>query len=206
MKLVIILVFAIIAIVRALKNAAEDKKGGQRVNANAPERRRRVQSEIDAFLTEVGAGEPVPPAQANQQKSKQQRKRRTQQRRQQQSQQQNASAASQRQAPLERQTQNSPTKERSLGSGINEHVDSYISQHVAEHIETDVDDFVEAHIVDSVESHLGDHSTELPSLTSSGPIQPTSASEFRKLLKSRSGVRQAVLLNEVLKRPSSLRR
>ena len=199
MKLVIILVFAIIAIVRALKNAAEDKKGGQRVNANAPERRRRVQSEIDAFLTEVGAGEPVPPAQANQQKSKQQR-------RQQQSQQQNASAASQRQAPLERQTQNSPTKERSLGSGINEHVDSYISQHVAEHIETDVDDFVEAHIVDSVESHLGDHSTELPSLTSSGPIQPTSASEFRKLLKSRSGVRQAVLLNEVLKRPSSLRR
>jgi hypothetical protein len=178
MKSVFFLVFVIITIVRALKSAADEKKLGQRVDANAPERRRRVQSEIDAFLTEVSDGKPAPPAPANQQKSEQQRQLSTQQRRQQQS----------------------------LESGINEYVDSYRSQHVAEHIETDVDGVVQTHIVDSMESHLGNRSAELPPLTSSGSTQPTSASEFRKLLKSRSGVRQAVLLNEVLNRPRSLRR
>ena len=203
-QLIVFLIFGIIALVRWLRRNADETEDAQQTTVNAPERRRRVQSEIDAFLTEVGAGKPVPPAQTNQQKSEQRRQRRTQQRRQ--PQQQIASAASQRKAPLERQAQNSPTPERSLGSGINKHVDSYISRHVAEHIETDVDDFVEAHIVDSVENHLGNRSTELPALTSSGTKQPTSASEFRKLLKSRSGVRQAILLNEVLTRPRSLRR
>lgn len=206
MKSVFFLVFVIITIVRALKSAADEKKIGQRVDANAPERRRRVQSEIDAFLTEVSDGKPAPPAQANQQQIEQRRQLRTQQRRQQQAEQQYVSDASQRQAPLERQAQNSPTMKQSLESGINEYIDPYRSQHVAEHIETDVDDVVQTHIVDSVESHRGNRLTELPALTSSGSTQPTSASEFRKLLKSRSGVRQAVLLNEVLNRPRSLRR
>jgi cell division protein FtsN len=206
MKSVFFLVFVIITIVRALKSAADEKKLGQRVDANAPERRRRVQSEIDAFLTEVSDGKPAPSAQANQQKSEQQRQLRTQQRRQQQAQQQYAADASQRQAPLERQANNSLTPQQSLESGINEYVDPYRSQHVAEHIETDVDGVVQTHIVDSMESHLGNRSAELPSLTSTDSTQPTSASEFRKLLKSRSGVRQAVLLNEVLNRPRSLRR
>jgi hypothetical protein len=205
MKSVFFLVFVIITIVRALKSAADEKKLGQRADANAPERRRRVQSEIEAFLTEVNDENPAAPAQANQQ----QRQRHTQQRRQQQAQQRHAADASQR---LERQAQNSPALQQSMESGIDEYDDPYRSQYVAEDIETDVDietdidDVVRTPVVDSVESHLGKRSAELPPLTSSGSTQRTSASEFRKLLKSRSGVRQAILLNEVLNRPRSLRR
>ena len=209
MKSVFFLVFVIITIVRALKSAADEKKLGQRADANAPQRRRRVQSEIEAFLTEVNNENPAAPAQANQQKSEQRRQLRTQQRRQQQTPQRHAADASQR---LERQAQHSPALQQSMESGIDEYDDPYRSQYVAEDIETDVDietdidDVVRTPVVDSVESHLGKRSAEFPPLTSAGSTQPTSASEFRKLLKSRSGVRQAVLLNEVLKRPRSLRR
>jgi hypothetical protein len=208
MNKIFLLVFVVITIVRALKSAAGEKKGEQRVDANAPQRRRRLQSEVEALLTEMNDENPDPSAQTNQQKSQQQR-RRTQQRRQQQVQQQNAA---QQQARFERQAKNSPTPQQSLDSGIDEYVDPYRSQQVAEYVETDVDiatnpdDVDHTPIVDSVESHLGKRPTELPPLTSAGSPQATSASEFRKLLKSRSGVRQAVLLNEVLQRPRSLRR
>jgi len=209
MNKIFLLVFVVITIVRALKSAAGEKKGEQRVDANAPQRRRRLQSEVEALLTEMNDENPDPSAQTNQQQSQQQRRRRTQQRRQQQVQQQNAA---QQQARFERQAKTSPTPQQSLDSGLDEYVDPYRSQQVAEYVETDVDiatnpdDVDHTPIVDSVESHLGKRPTELPPLTSAGSPQATSASEFRKLLKSRSGVRQAVLLNEVLQRPRSLRR
>ncbi len=208
-KLIFIVIFMVIALIRAIRNSAQERPQGQQADAEAAAKRRRVQSDIDAFLTEVGAS-PAPKQTTEPPTPAPQRARRQE------------SAAKRRQAgnrrrpprPQERQRQQAtarqpkdspPITERALGSGISEHVDQYIAQHVAEHVDSNVDDHLEVDIAHSVSSHLGDRSAELPSLTQAGVDVPTTAENFRQLLRSRQGVRQAILLNEILTRPRALR-
>jgi hypothetical protein len=197
LRILIFLVFGAIALVNYLRRNALARQDDQRADAEAPDRRQKAQSNIEAFLSKVGAANEKKPRrqQSSQQRSKKRRPREQQ---------------SQRRAPRQRseqrQTEATPVSAHSLGTGVSEHVDTYISQHVVEHVESHVDDFVEVDIVDSVESHLGDRSAELPELTRTETPRPTTADEFRSLLRSRSGVRQAILLNEVLKKPRALQR
>ncbi len=190
-QFVVFLVFALISLFRAM-NQAKNKNQQEQVNrGEAPARRQKVQSEIEAFLTEVksAAGTAAPEQQQQQQEA---RKRARQRRRQQ-------ARKAQQQAQPE-------VASRPLGSGISDHVDSYISQHVEDHVDSKVDGLVEVDIADTVKDHLGDRATELPKPTRASAADDDASARFRELLKSREGVRQAILLNEVLARPRSLRR
>ncbi|MEO2033282.1 MAG: hypothetical protein ABGZ35_14475 [Planctomycetaceae bacterium] len=214
-KLIFIVIFMVIALIRAIRNNAPAKPEDKQAGAEAAVNRRRVQSDIDAFLSEVGAApaqapareRPTPaPQRARRQETSAQRRqnRGLQQRRQRQ--QDEGQQGQRQQAPANSRKATSPITERPPGSGISEHVDRYISQHVADHVDSKVDDLVEVDIAHSVNSHLGNRSAELPSLTQAGVDLPTSAATFRKLLRSREGARQAILLNEILARPRPLRR
>ena len=203
-QLIFIVIFMIIALIRAIKNSAQERPDGQPAEMEAGAKRRRVQSDIDAFLSEFGAApatkppgerpKPTPQRSRRQESAAKRRQNAGPQRQRQQDQRQQALASTRKQTPS--------NIERPLGSGISEHVDKYISQHV----DSNADSLVEADIARSVNSHLGDRSAELPSLTQAGVEMPTTAATFRQLLKSRQGVRQAILLNEVLTRPRALRR
>ena len=93
---------------------------------------------------------------------------------------------------------------------MREHVDTYIRQHVEEYVESHVDDYLDDDIVESVETHLGSRAggwsmSESLSSSDSGP-SPDAGARFRQLLRSQDGMRQAILLNEILQRPGSIRR
>lgn len=225
-KLIFIVIFMIIALIRAIRNSAMNRPGGQQVDADAVGRRRKVQSDIDAFLSEVEAsaaskaapdsarsGSPQTRGQrtADARSQDSSRKRRKREQRRQRQQQQAARTPPQpsreRQALAERSGRTSPVGERPLGSGISEHVATHIAQHTSTHLDSEVEDSFETDIVHSVASHLGHRSTELPALTKTTTASvPSSATAIRQLLSSRDGVRQAILLNEILSRPRSLRR
>lgn len=206
-QVIIFLIFGVIALIRALSRNNQEQQANQRANAGQPDRRRRVQSDIDAFLSEVSQASgnkpqrqrPAAPPAGRSRPQQQQRPQQTRQRQKPRGQQ-----SRRQQAP--RPTQERSQSKRALGSGVSEHVETYISQHVAEHVDSKVDDYVEVDIVESVDSNLGDRAAEMPVTAESVPGQMTSAAEFRRLLRSSQGVRQAILLNEVLKRPKSLRR
>ena len=175
-----------------------------------PGRRQRVQSEIESFLAEVtGAKKPARPA-AESQRTRQRRERRRQQeeakRRQQEEQkrQQELEARRRRQRSAVQAKSRKPG-ERKVGSGVSQHVDEYINQHVAEHIDHDVDEYVEATIVDGVDEHLGERDREMPAFTSV-KRQESAAASVASLLKDPVGVRNAILINEILSRPRALRR
>ena len=87
---------------------------------------------------------------------------------------------------------------------MREHVDTYIRQHVEEYVESHVDDYLDDDIVESVETHLGSRAAQMPK-SDSGP-SPDAGARFRQLLRSQDGMRQAILLNEILQRPGSIRR
>ncbi|MCH2201775.1 MAG: hypothetical protein MK102_07385 [Fuerstiella sp.] len=196
LRILIFLVFGAIALINHLRRNAMAQLNDQRADAEAPNRPQKSQSDIEAFLSEVRAATEKKPRQeqSGQQVSKQSHPRKQQ------------SHRRDPQRSEQRHTKATPVRTRSLGTGVNEHVETYISQHVAEHVESNVDNFVEIDIVNSVESHLGNRSEELSELTRTETPLPTAADEFRKLLRSQSGVRQAILLNEILKKPRALQR
>ena len=209
-ELIVFVIFGVMALVRAVKNKPQNRPDGRQVAAEAPARRRKVQSDIDAFLSEVGVedssvaksrSKQAPGGSRRQQPAGQRRQ--TMRRKRQKSQ---PLKTLQQQTPAKRQPKTLPAEDRARGSSISSHIDTYISQHVTEHVNHGVADAVEADIVESVESHLGNRAAELPTLTHSGDRESTRADTFRQLLKSRKGVRQAILLNEVLSRPRVLRR
>jgi hypothetical protein len=90
--------------------------------------------------------------------------------------------------------------------GISEHVDQYITQHVAEHIDDDVTEYVEATIVNNVNDNLGDRALEMPTMaTSSGRSSTKAAEAVAGMLRDPKGVRNAIMVNEILSRPRALR-
>ncbi len=74
-------------------------------------------------------------------------------------------------------------------------------QHIR-HLDTAVDDHVKTDIVDSVNSHLGQFSGDDTGARTGNPT----AARLVATLRSPEGVRQAMLINEILSRPRALRR
>ena len=210
-QVILFVIFMVFALIRAVRRNAQEGPDDPEKQARAADQRRKIRNNIEAFLEEVRgptADKPpedrpvqvpershsqvpaAPPSQAAPPRSRQRRPQKPRR----------------QSMALERTEAARSIGERTLDSDIAEHVDTYISRHVAEHVDSKVDEFVKADIAKSVTSHLGDRSEELPPPTSPQTDGATRAAEFRKLLKSQNGVRQAVLLNEVLTKPRALRR
>jgi hypothetical protein len=113
-------------------------------------------------------------------------------------------AASKQQAKSQQQPQKGQ-KPRSMGSGVAEHVDSFIGDHVRSHMGRDVDNFVKRDIDERVRSHLGSQSSK-PVEMSASDTGSAAADDILSVLKTPAGVRHAILVNEILSRPRSLRK
>ena len=206
-KLVILVIIGVLSLASSIiKNAREKKKNAQRAEA-APKLKQRVESEIDAFLTEVGARAPdaVPPPRKQSPRARQPQHRR----------QKLSQSGTRVPQPRRRQRSGLTAQPKSstvgslavhdVGTGINKHVESYIADHVAENVGSDVSDHVRTDIVQSAQSHLGLRSSEMPSPTENAHVT-SRADSIRRTLQQPEGVRQAIVLYEVLKHPVALRR
>ncbi len=196
--------------------------------------KQRAQSELEAFLTRrdvvpeseievLSDGDfqpagrpasspprPVAPAPAhrplpteqrreqNRQKNPQQKQPKQNQSRQQQPQQQTRrNQKSPQQKPSKQPQAVQQQSRRPSGDGVRQHVEQHMT-----HLDTLVDDHVQSDIVDSVNSHLG--AFGVPDDT--GRSKGAAAAAIVSALRSPNGVRQAILINEVLSRPRVLRR
>ena len=96
--------------------------------------------------------------------------------------------------------------DRSTGSGVGAHVDSFIGQHVKSHIGNQLSDSVKTDINDQVRSHLGEDKNRPTAPTAATTHGSAAAGDLLLALRSPQGVRQAILLSEVLSKPKALRR
>ncbi len=95
---------------------------------------------------------------------------------------------------------------RSSGSGVGAHVDSFIGQHVKSHIGKQIADAVQHDINAQVRSHLGEDKNKQAASTASTTHGSATAGDLLTALRSPEGVRQAILISEVLGKPKALRR
>lgn len=210
MKLIVVLIILGFSAVQSMIKAANEKarkdqrlaqQGGAR-----PRQRATVQNEIESFLE--GINDPQPTT-APRQGSDSIRTRERRERRRQQAESKKVEArhreAAQKKAAREARKREADRKREAIGSGISRHVNEYISQHVDEYIDHDVEEYVEATIVESVEENLGDRSEEMPPLTGRRPAR-SAAADVAGLLRNPEGVRNAILVNEILSRPRALRK
>lgn len=210
MQWIVILIFIVLRVVFSISKANENaQKKKPRVQAD-PGRKQRVQSEIEAFLSEV-SGNKQPSEQDDaelaRRRQKQQRRKAEAKRRQQEEQQRRQAHGEKRRREQQASTSKSRHKgERKVGSGVAAHVDQFIGQHVSEHINNDVEEYVDATIVDSVEEHLGDRRLEMPTMATSSVETSLAAASVAKMLRNPEGVRSAIIVNEILSRPRPLRR
>ncbi|MEO2016328.1 MAG: hypothetical protein ABGZ53_18365 [Fuerstiella sp.] len=212
MQWIVIAIFIFLRIIFSISKAANEKgqKQQQRVQAN-PGRQQRVQSEIEAFLSEV-SGNKQPrksersEAELAEQRQRQLKRKAEAKRRQYEEQQKQKTQQRRRLEPQASTSKSRHVGERKVGSGVAAHVDQYIGQHVTEHINHDVDEYVDATIVDSVEEHLGSRNLEMPSTTVGSQESSLAAASIAKMLRSPEGVRNAIIINEILARPRPLRR
>jgi hypothetical protein len=100
----------------------------------------------------------------------------------------------------------SSTASGSPGSGVGAHVASYISQHVKTHIGNQISDSVKHDIGDQVRNHLGEDKNKPTAPTVETTHGSVAAGSLLSALRSPQGVRQAILINEVLSKPKALRR
>ncbi|MCA9047391.1 MAG: hypothetical protein KDA89_01605 [Planctomycetaceae bacterium] len=216
-KIIIFLVIMFFSMIQSLTKSGRERRERQQLEEQRrkamaggdADRRRRVQSEIESFLSEV-TGRPVA-VNADQRQAEEERRRREEaqknreqalrRRKQQQKQRpqagKSAPAARQQRLTAEGMTDSSTRPDREL---LGDHVSSYMKNNVAE--------FVDETIVQNVDSHLGKRDLEMPGDTSasSGESMSPAAAAVRQLLQSPEGVRNAILVNEILSRPRVLRR
>lgn len=214
-QLIVIVAFFAFSMIRGLMKSAKEnaEKQARLAQRGDPNRKQRVQGEIDAFLSEVsgGRGEQKPKrrrkgGQRSQENKQQAQRDRAELQRQQQIKQRREATRARRQA--ESQAATAPERRMgSMGSGISEHVDEYITQHVEEHIDNDVEEYVEATIVDSVEAHLGTRRSQMPEqIGVRSKERSAAAKSVVTMLKDPKGVRNAILINEILAPPRGLRK
>ena len=199
-RLIVFLVIIAFSVIKALINSAQEKAKAEQlrqrqVQVGAPNRQRTVQSEIDAFLNDTRT-----PQKSQQTESIQARERRERRRRE--------AEVKKRDGERKRLQEGMPKTRRPLGknigSGIGKHVDQFINKHVDEYLDHDVDEYVEATIIDNVESNLGRRSLSPAPTTTTR--RNKSAESVVALLKDPVGVRNAILINEILSRPRALDR
>ncbi|MEZ6124160.1 MAG: hypothetical protein R3C49_13430 [Planctomycetaceae bacterium] len=227
-KLIVFLIFMGFSIVSSLMKSAREKAEQQKPKAQVdPARRQRVQSEIEAFLNEVGgnsgarrAAAPTPSAevqQADRQRQAQEAKRKREEQAR-----QRAAKKKQRQ-PTAPSVPERPKPQRTVragslgqpltsqigghrvGGNVSEHVGQYIGRHVEEAIDNDIEEYVEETVIGNVNRNLGRRDLEMPTQTVNSRRTTAAADSVRKMLKDPKGVRNAILVNEILSRPKSLR-
>jgi len=215
MQWVIIAIFIFLRIIFSLSKAANEKGQKQQPRAQAdPGRKQRVQSEIEAFLSEV-SGKKQPRenddndaqlAQRRQQQAQRKAEAKRRQREEHQRRQKQEVQKSRRREPQASTSKSRHKGERKVGTGIGAHVDQYIGKHVSEHIDQDFGEYVDATIVDSVDDHLGKRNLEMPTMAASSTKTTAAATSIAALLRNPEGVRNAIIVNEILSRPRPLRR
>ncbi len=224
--LIVIVFSGIQSIIKAANEKAAAKQKQARVGGHGGQGgRNQVQSEIESFLQEV-TGKKKPQAQAaasisgddiqdqrdrerasNRKQEAAVRKRDAQIKSQQaaQKQSQKQKARSNKGVVPTGQSRSRKPNERRIGSTVNEHVDSYIGKHVETYLDHDVDEYVESLVTQSVQRHLGGASDAArPRIASKGST--AGARKVVALLRDPQGVRNAVLINEILSRPRSMRK
>lgn len=195
-KLIIFALFVGFSIVSSLMKSAKEKREREKalarrraggVGDGAQQKpKKSVQNEIESFLSDVGGGRATPKASDESRRRKEQedakkRKQQAVRRRQ-----QEVSERKRQQKSTKRQSLNSP--QRQQPSREERPVHETVAQ--------------------SVESHLGKRSTEMPRSTGIGPrigARRGASAEIFAMLQDSEGVRNAIIVNEILNRPPALR-
>ena len=217
------ILFLVISFAVWIFNLISQNKAKGRVDAGprrpaGPPRDRRVQNEIDVFLKEIGGGRKIEIAQDDdifieivpeEERIGTQRQRRLgrtfpQQR-------------SLQPQPVTEMPEAQPPVHQRPGSGIAErkgpgstNLGSDVRQHVSEHMRDGmVAEHVQQHLAhnvnQSVTQHLGTSRRDSKTQQRVDPLPPSPLA-IAKLLHNPSGMRQAILLSEILSRPKGLRR
>ena len=198
---IFVVISVIAGMINSVKQAASHKAEAQRNAAPQGPAMTPAQETMARFLEGLPPEDrQQPPAQRPQNQPG--RNSRPQQQRQKQPQKKNPQkqgAASQQQP-----AKNNP-KGRNVGSSVAEHVDSFIGDHVRSHMGRDVDNFVKKDIDERVKSHLGSQSSK-PVEMSASDTGSAAAEDILSVLRTPAGVRHAILVNEILSRPKSLRK
>lgn len=111
-------------------------------------------------------------------------------------------------APRPSSQRRQPKKE--LGSKLREHVDDYmgesrVEKHVEEHMTEGVSGRKDRRIGAHVRQHLGSSISGVPVQIEVDP-KPANTAEIIEMLRDPNSVRNAVIINEILKKPRALRR
>jgi hypothetical protein len=99
-----------------------------------------------------------------------------------------------------------PKSAQSRKSGVGAHVDSFIGQHVTSHIGHQIGDAVKNDISDQVRSHLGEDKDKPIAPATATTHGSVAAGDLLLALRSPQGVKQAIMISEVLSKPKALRR
>lgn len=227
-KLIIFLLIAAFSIIKSMMDKAAERKALQaRPPAVPPQNHKeRVQSELEAFLAEArgGAGKAAPPQQAarpgqpasmrpeGQRSGQSQRAagRQTSGSGQPRQKQPKAASRSQQTPRRQKPAAEQPTGAQPgtpLGAGVREHVSQHIGQHVQQHMKNMLDDRVRTDLRTGLQRE-GDAQRQAASAEQASTAAQSAAvrTGIVDALRSPAGVRQAILVSEILARPRVLRR
>lgn len=212
-KLIFFIIVIGFSVIQSIMKAANEKAEAKQRQAQLgpPGGRKRVQSEIESFLQEVtGKAAPAGNNLENDikvQRSRQQRENRRQEeatRKRDQQVKRKLSRQQPKAAPAGKSRSRKPN-ERSIGSKVSEHVNSYIGKHVNDYLDHDVNEYVEDTIESPVQNYMGGRGSTKRT-TTTGRKKNRAAADVAALLRDPRGVRNAILVNEILSRPRSMRK
>lgn len=195
-KLIIFLIFIGFSAIRGMIKTANEKAERERLLQKPadPDRKQRVQSEIESFLAEV-RGENPQQAEAQSQRTAERQERRRRK----------AEAKRRQEEEQKKQQTRRPVSLRSAGqeeSRLTSSVTSHVSQYMAPHLGS----LTASAQQSSLKQHVSGGEADMPSTVLASPAAATPARAVVALLKDPVGVRNAILVNEILSRPRTLRR
>lgn len=205
--IIIAIVQALSPIFQAISKANEKSKQGAGNGGRVPDGMKSNVPQDSAFLPELNQqGMPRPAAMASRPQANQRPQNTSGGQRGQQSRQKQRQPANNKNASQKGSASANTKGSRSSGSGVGAHVESYIGQHVKSHIGKQIGDAVQHDISDQVRSHLGDDKNKQAAPTATSTHGSAAAGDLLAALRSPQGVRQAILISEVLGKPKALRR
>lgn len=202
---VIIFFIVVSGVIKSIREAAAKHQAARPVIGG------KAQSELEAFLSDVRsqkgvAGDdrprPEPDAAAAQRESadrrgsqQRQKQSRSQTQKSRRGQGRNQTDTNQRSGS--RPAGNTRPAHHAVGSGVVSHLDSSIDEHVRQHLGEDPS---------GQNRQLPGRSVQLTGTPQASAAEESVAGDILKALKSPAGVRHAIMVNEILTRPRSLRR
>lgn len=191
-KLIVFALFVGFSIVSSLMKTAKEKRerekalarrrAGGGADGGRQKPKKSVQNEIESFLSDVGEGR------ATRKASDESRRRKAQ-----------AEAKKRKQQAIRRRQQEASARKRQQKKNKSHSATSRPQPNHEEHR-------VHETVAQSVESHLGKRSTEMPrSMPSRSGGRKTASAEIFAMLQDSNGVRNAIIVNEILGRPRSIR-